>query len=168
MKYVCKYESPLGVLTLASDGKTLTGLWFDGQDYFPDLDSTAETKENLPVFAETIRWLTRYFKGEDPGKIPPVAPQGTEFRKLVWEELLKIPYGELTSYGNISKEISKIRNGEKTSARAVGGAIGHNPISIIIPCHRVIGTDGSLTGYAGGIDKKVKLLQYEGMDVSGI
>lgn len=168
MKYTREFSSPLGVLTFASDGKNLTGLWIQGQDYFPEVIEKMERKDDLPIFIETISWLNRYFKGDDPGKIPSVAPEGTEFRKIVWEELMKIPYGELTSYGNIAKQISKNQNGKFVSARAVGGAVGHNPISIIIPCHRVIGSNGDLTGYAGGLDIKVKLLESEGIDVSEI
>lgn len=168
MKYWRKYKSPVGLLTLASDGENLTGLWIEGQSYFPERDEDVQSKDDLPVFEQTIDWLERYFQGENPGKIPPVAPEGTEFRKLVWKILEEIPYGGLTTYGEIAKEISKQQNGKFISARAVGGAVGHNPISIIIPCHRVIGIDGSLTGYAGGLDVKVKLLEKEGIDVSEI
>ncbi len=168
MKYWRKHKSPVGLLTLASDGENLTGLWIEGQNYFPERDEDVQSKDDLPVFEQTIDWLERYFQGENPGKIPPVAPEGTEFRKLVWKILEEIPYGGLTTYGEIAKEISKQQNGKFISARAVGGAVGHNPISIIIPCHRVIGSDGSLTGYAGGLDVKVKLLEKEGIDVSEI
>lgn len=168
MKFIRKYESPVGMLTLASDGKSLTGLWIEGQDYFPELEKKAIEQDNLPVFQQTISWLEKYFQGENPGKLPPVAPEGTEFRKAVWDVLVDIPFGELTTYGEIAKEISEKQNGKNVSARAVGGAVGHNPISIIIPCHRVIGSDGSLTGYAGGLDKKVKLLEIEGIETEGI
>lgn len=167
MKFFSKYNSSLGELTLASDGESLTGLWIEGQEYFPNMSKSIEITD-LPIFNETKDWLNRYFKGENPGKIPAVAPDGTEFRKLIWKELINIPYGELTSYGDIANQISENQNGKFISPRAVGGAVGHNPISIIIPCHRVIGSDGSLTGYAGGLDKKVKLLEYEGIDVSEI
>jgi methylated-DNA-[protein]-cysteine S-methyltransferase len=166
MNYFRKYNSPVGVITLAGTDKNLTGLWIEGQNYFPEWGTDVELKEDLPVFKQTIDWLERYFRGENPGALPPVAPEGTEFRKQVWKVLEKIPYGELTTYGEIAKQISKQQNGKFISPRAVGGAVGHNPICIIIPCHRVIGSDGSLTGYAGGMDVKVRLLETEGMDVT--
>ncbi len=131
------------------------------------IDGDVEEQE-LPVFAETDRWLTLYFQGQKPDFTPPIAfgAKVSEFRKEVWKILLSIPYGTTLTYGDIARQIS-IRQGiERMSAQAVGGAVGHNPISLIVPCHRVVGTNGSLTGYAGGIDKKVKLLQLEGNDMS--
>ena len=166
MNYIRKYASPAGMLTLASDGESLTGLWIEGQDYFPDLDKTVNQKDDLPVFVQTIQWLNKYFEGTNPGALPPVAPEGTGFRKAVWDVLVKIPYGTLKTYGDVAREVSGNQNGKFVSPRAVGGAVGHNPISIIIPCHRVIGSNNSLTGYAGGLDLKVKLLESEKINVS--
>lgn len=166
MKYTRKYNSPIGLLTLASDGDRLTGLWIEGQAYFPKIDQTVLKKDDLPIFHETISWLETYFQGENPGFIPPISLKGTEFRKQVWNVLAEIPYGELITYGEIARQVSQIKNGKYVSPRAVGGAVGHNPISIIIPCHRVIGVDNRLTGYAGGLDVKIKLLEYEKIDSS--
>ena len=142
---------------MASDGENLIGLWFDGQKYFlSSIKSDLEENHNLKIFIDTKNWLDRYFAGEIPSiKEIPLAPQGSNFRQAVWKILCKIPYGEVTTYGQISQKLGK----GKMSAQAVGGAVGHNPISIIIPCHRVIGSNGNLTGYAGGLDKKIKLLE---------
>lgn len=149
------YNSVLGGITLASDGEKLTGLWFEGSEDFKD------TTTNLPVFEQTIKWLDIYFGGGIPDFTPPLEIRATKFRRQVCEIMLTIPYGKTMTYGEIADIIAK-RNGiAKMSAQAVGGAVGHNPIAIIIPCHRVIGADGSLTGYAGGIDKKIKLLELE-------
>ena len=156
MEYTCAYQSPIGPITLAGDGEKLTGLWFDGQKYFgATLDPEHETAD-LPVFDETRRWLDLYFAGEEPGAPPPLAPKGSSFRQAVWDVLSQIPRGETVTYGAIAQRLG-VR-----SAQAVGGAVGHNPISIIIPCHRVLGADGSLTGYAGGTEKKAYLLALEG------
>ena len=146
---------------MASDGENLIGLWFDGQKYFlSSIKSDLEENHNLKIFIDTKNWLDRYFAGEIPSiKEIPLAPQGSNFRQAVWKILCKIPYGEVTTYGQISQKLGK----GKMSAQAVGGAVGHNPISIIIPCHRVIGSNGNLTGYAGGLDKKIKLLELEYM-----
>lgn len=161
MEYTHHYDSPLGGITLASDGEALTGLWFDGQKYFADtLAKEHETKE-LPVFEQADRWLDIYFSGKDPGFTPPLSMKTTPFRRAVWEIMLTIPYGHTMSYGEIAKKIAEQKGLASMSAQAVGGAVGHNSISLIIPCHRVVGTDGSLTGYAGGIDKKTQLLQLE-------
>ena len=130
------------------------------------MDKTVNQKDDLPVFVQTIQWLNKYFEGTNPGALPPVAPEGTGFRKAVWDVLVKIPYGTLKTYGDVAREVSGNQNGKFVSPRAVGGAVGHNPISIIIPCHRVIGSNNSLTGYAGGLDLKVKLLESEKIDVS--
>lgn len=161
MDYTYHYKSPLGGITLASDGNRLIGLWFDDQKYFADILSDSYMEKNLPVFEQTVKWLDIYFEGKDPGFIPPIAMRTTDFRKRVWEVLLSIPYGKTMTYGQIANQIVKDRNLKQMSAQAVGGAVGHNSISLIIPCHRVVGADGSLTGYAGGISKKIKLLEME-------
>lgn len=143
---------------MASDGKSLTGLWFEGQKYFEaTLHTEPQTDDSLEVFKTAKDWLNRYFKGENP-KISELslAPDGSEFRQKVWEILCTIPYGSTMTYKEIANKL-----GLNMSPQAIGGAVGHNPISIIIPCHRVIGTNGSLTGYAGGIERKIKLLELE-------
>ena len=160
MIYTAHYASPLGGMTLTSDGMALTGLYFDGERDFPDL--SAAHKKDLPVFGEVMRWLDLYFAGKEPDFMPPLAPVGTTFQQAVWEILKTIPYGEITTYGAIAKQLEK-NTGRRMSAQAVGGAVGRNPISILIPCHRVIGANGSLTGYAGGLDKKEYLLELEGI-----
>lgn len=160
MHYIMKYPSPLGTITVASDGENIVGLWLEGQKYFAATIEGELREENLPVFDTVRRWLDIYFSGREPDFLPPLAPKGSEFRRTVWEQLLLIPYGETVSYGEIAKRLED-ETGRKTSARAVGGAVGRNPISIIIPCHRVVGANGSLTGYAGGVDKKIKLLELE-------
>ena len=159
MIYTAHYTSPLGGITLASDGMALTGLYFDGERDFPDL--SAAHKKDLPVFGEAMHWLDLYFAGKEPDFSPALNPTGTAFQQAVWEILRTIPYGGTTTYGAIAKRLEKVR-GKRMSAQAVGGAVGRNPISILIPCHRVIGADGSLTGYAGGLDKKEYLLGLEG------
>lgn len=166
MEYVHYYNSPLGGITAASDGTALTGLWFDGQKYFADTLSDKYEEKNLPVFEQTDRWLDIYFSGRYPGFTPPLLMKTTEFRKSVWEILLTVPFGQTMTYGEIAAKISEQRGIAKMSAQAVGGAVGHNPISLIIPCHRVVGKNGSLTGYAGGTDKKLKLLELENADIS--
>ena len=152
------YASPLGALTLASDGENLTGLWIAGQKYFAaGIPTNLPARDDLPVFMQARDWLDRYFAGERPAANElPLAPQGSAFRQGVWRILCEIPYGQTVTYGEIAKRLG-VR-----SAQAVGGAVGHNPISIIIPCHRVLGSDGSLTGYAGGAQKKIWLLAHEG------
>ena len=161
MLYTSHYASPLGGMTLVSDGTALVGLYFDGQKYAAEgLDAT-HTQKNLPIFEEARRWLDVYFSGRKPDFTPPTAPAGTAFQQSVWEILRTIPYGETTTYGAIARRIEQ-NTGCRMSAQAVGGAVGRNPISILIPCHRVVGTNGNLTGYAGGIDKKERLLQWEG------
>lgn len=155
--FTAHYDSPLGGMTMVSDGHTLTALCFDGTRRglrFAD-EKSATTK--LPVFDETRRWLDLYFAGEKPDFLPLLAPKGTAFQQQVWDILLTIPYGKTMSYGDVARRISPTM-----SAQAVGGAVGHNPIGIIIPCHRVIGADGSLTGYASGLDRKRWLLELEG------
>ena len=164
MEYIHHYDSPLGGITIASDGKAITGLWFDGQKYFADtLDKDFEEKE-LPVFEQTDQWLNIYFSGNAPGFTPPLKMKTTPFRKVVWEIMLTIPFGQTMTYGMIAKQ----KGLSRMSAQAVGGAVGHNAISLIIPCHRVVGANGSLTGYAGGLDRKVKLLSLERVDMSAL
>ena len=166
MKYIHHYESPLGGITIASDGNALTGLWFDGQKYFADgLDKDWEEKA-LPIFEQTEKWLNIYFSGKEPDFTPLLKMKTTLFRKAVWESMLTIPFGQTMTYGEIAAQIAKKNGLSRMSAQAVGGAVGHNTISLIIPCHRVVGTNGSLTGYAGGIDKKVKLLSLEKVNMS--
>ena len=161
MLYTSHYTSPLGGMTLVSDGTALVGLYFDGQKYAAEgLDAT-RTQKNLPIFEEARRWLDVYFSGRKPDFMPALAPHGTAFQQSVWEILRTIPYGQTVTYGAIARRIEQ-NTGCRMSAQAVGGAVGRNPISILIPCHRVVGTNGSLTGYAGGIDKKERLLQWEG------
>lgn len=166
MYYTCKYVSPLGGMTLASDGKNLTGLWFDGQKYFAD-DLPAQHEESeLPVFAQTKRWLDIYFTGKEPCFTPPLSMGGiSPFRRRVWEIMLAIPYGHTSTYGKIAAQIAA-ETGKRACAQAVGGAVGHNGIALIIPCHRVLGAGGGMTGYAGGIDKKIALLQLEGAELT--
>ena len=161
MLYTSHYASPLGGMTLVSDGTALVGLYFDGQKYAAEgLDAT-RTQKNLPIFEEARRWLDVYFSGRKPDFMPALAPHGTAFQQSVWEILRTIPYGQTVTYGAIARRIEQ-NTGCRMSAQAVGGAVGRNPISILIPCHRVVGTNGSLTGYAGGIDKKERLLRWEG------
>lgn len=167
MKYTHHYDSPLGGITEASDGDHLIGLWFDGQKYFADtLDSDCEEKDLL-VFRQTDKWLDIYFSGKEPGFTPPINMKTTEFRKSVWKIMLNIPYGNTMTYGEIAEKLAKDTGITRMSAQAVGGAVGHNSISLIIPCHRVVGANGNLTGYAGGIEKKMKLLEMESIDISG-
>mgnify|MGYP000899464994 CR=1 FL=1 len=160
MIYTAHYASPLGGITLTSDGTALTGLYFDGERDFPDL--SAGRKKDLPVFGEVIRWLNLYFAGKEPDFSPALKPTGTAFQMSVWAILQAIPYGETTTYGAIARRLEE-QTKKRMSAQAVGGAVGRNPISILIPCHRVIGANGSLTGYAGGLDKKEYLLGLEGI-----
>jgi len=163
MDYVYHYNSPLGGITLTSDGNLLNGLWFDGQNYHKDKLLPCHKEKNLPIFDKTVKWLDIYFSGKMPDFTPALHIKTTMFRKLVWEILLKIPFGHTMTYGRIARCIAVQMGIPCMSAQAVGGAVGHNPISIIIPCHRVIGSNGSLTGYAGGLDRKIKLLEIEGV-----
>lgn len=161
MVAVGKYVSPIGEITFAGKEEGLTGLWFDGQKYFgAGLPEQCEQKE-IPVFADARRWLDLYFQGKDPGFTPKLCMETSAFRKEVWEILLKIPYGKTMTYKEIAQILARQRGLSSMSAQAVGGAVGHNPISLMIPCHRVVGTNGSLTGYAGGIEKKKALLELE-------
>ena len=166
MIYTYHYSSPLGGLTLAGTKDALTGLWLDGQKYYGDTLPKQYEQGSLPIFDEASRWLDLYFAGEIPDFTPPLSFHTTPFRNLVWDILLTIPYGKTMTYGEIADIIAKKTGVQKMSAQAVGGAVGHNPISIIVPCHRVVGTGGSLTGYAGGIEKKIHLLTLEKVDMT--
>lgn len=161
MQYLNHYHSPIGDILLAADDTGLIGLWFEEQKYFAlHLDKEHQEKD-LPVFSETKRWLDIYFSGKEPDFTVPLHLSGTDFQREVWEILCSIPYGKTTTYGEIARKIAAKRGLKRMSAQAVGGAVGHNPVSIIVPCHRVIGADGSLTGYAGGLEKKIYLLSLE-------
>ncbi|MBP3522142.1 MAG: methylated-DNA--[protein]-cysteine S-methyltransferase [Clostridia bacterium] len=161
MQYTGRYASPLGGMLLAADDAGLTGLWFEGQKHFARrLDSAHEERE-IPLFDEVRRWLDQYFSGREPDFMPPLHLIGTAFEREVWDILRAIPYGETTTYGAIAAQLARQRGLAHMSAQAVGGAVGRNPISVIVPCHRVLGADGSLTGYAGGIERKRRLLALE-------
>ena len=153
MHYTQTISSPLGNILLSADEVGLTGLWFDGGRYYAETLPEEHVERETPILMDTKRWLDVYFTGRDPDFTPPLHPAGSPFRQAVWQLLLEIPYGQTTTYGALL--------GDGASARAVGGAVGRNPISIIVPCHRVIGADGSLTGYAGGVDRKIRLLALE-------
>lgn len=155
MIYISQYASALGMLTLAGDGQALCGLWFEDQKYFGEGAPQPWVTEEVPVLQEAKKWLDLYFSGQEPGALPPLRPVGTPFRQAVWELLLRIPYGTTLTYGQIAKQLGC------RSAQAVGNAVGHNPISILIPCHRVVGSGNKLTGYAGGLHRKQALLALE-------
>jgi methylated-DNA-[protein]-cysteine S-methyltransferase len=158
----------VGLITLASDGGSLAGLWIEGQKYHGGISGMTENGD-VPVFTAAKKWLDRYFAGERPVVSElPLAPAGSTFRQEVWRILCEIPYGKVVTYGNIAKKMAAKMNRESMSSQAAGGAVGHNPLSIIIPCHRVVGSNGSLTGYAGGIATKIKLLEREGVDMSSL
>lgn len=167
MEYKMWYSSPVGRLMLTSEGENLTGLWMDGQKYFgATVGDQLADGEAVPALRQTAEWLDRYFAGKKPAVSElPLAPRGGDFRQAVWQILCEIPYGSLTTYGEIARTLAARQGKKSLSAQAVGGAVGHNPISIIIPCHRVVGSTGSLTGYAGGLEKKISLLRLEGVDV---
>ena len=165
MMYTLHYDSPLGGILLAADEIGLTGLWFDGEKYFADGLDPEHTAQETLILREAKRWLDVYFSRQEPNFTPPLHPICSPCRQEVWELLLQIPYGQTTTYGALAKQLAEKHGLPRMSAQAVGGAVGHNEISIIIPCHRVVGTNGSLTGYAGGIDKKVKLLTLEKVDM---
>jgi methylated-DNA-[protein]-cysteine S-methyltransferase len=170
MYYSTTCPSPVGLITLACDGENLVGLWLEGQKYHGDtIPEAMIEKSNMPVFTAAKKWLNNYFAGKKPAVLElPLAPIGGEFRQGVWSILCEIPYGEVITYSGIAKKMAVKMNKESMSSQAVGGAVGHNPISIIIPCHRVVGSNGSLTGYAGGVHTKVKLLELEGVDMSSL
>ncbi len=162
MQYTARYKTPLGGILLAADEGGLTGLWFEGQKYFGMYLDEEHEEKDLPVFESAKKWLEIYFSGKEPDFKVPLHFTGTCFQNAVWEILYSIPYGETVTYSEIAKTLAKKRGLSKMSAQAVGGAVGRNAISIIVPCHRVVGTNGSLTGYAGGIEKKIELLKLEG------
>ncbi len=166
MHYTCRYTSPIGGITMASDGTYLTGLWFDRQKHFAATLHPEHCEKELPVFNLVRQWLEDYFKGRQPDFTPPLQLVGTPFQRAVWEILKQIPYGEVITYKQIASRIVRQQGLSTMSAQAVGGAVGKNPISLIIPCHRVIGSNGQLTGYAGGLDKKEALLAMEGVKAS--
>lgn len=169
MYYQTEYNSPLGKLILVSDEENLVGLWMEGQKYYMEKLDGAPIQVEKPILTKTKKWLDDYFLQKQPAiKDLKLSPIGTPFQQIVWEILCEIPYGETMTYGEIAKKIATIYSYPTMSAQAVGGAVGHNHISIIIPCHRVIGADGKLTGYAGGLDKKIKLLKLEMVDVNKI
>lgn len=166
MYYSTTYPSPVGLLTLASDGTALTGVWIENQKYHGDIIySELKLSDDLVIFQQTKQWLTNYFAGKKPA-IDELTLHfiGSDFQKIVWEILCEIPYNEVTTYGEIAKKVAKKRGLTSMSSQAIGGAVGHNPISIIVPCHRVVGSNGSLTGYAGGLAAKISLLNLEGLD----
>lgn len=164
MHYTQTISSPLGNILLSADEVGLTGLWFDGGRYYADTLPEEHVERETPILMDTKRWLDVYFTGREPDFTPPLHPVGSSFRQTVWQLLLEIPYGQTTTYGALAKRL----NAGRMSAQAVGGAVGHNPISIIVPCHRIVGTNGSLTGYAGGLDRKIKLLEIEKTDMTGL
>lgn len=166
MRYKMTYESQIGTIYMRSDGTNLTGLWFsDSKDAMKHFGEYEE--KDLPIFDETIKWLDIYFSGKEPDFIPKLKLENlTPFRKMVIDIMCKIPMGKVITYNDIAKEIAQTKGIKRMSAQAVGGAVGWNPICIIIPCHRVVGSNKSLTGYGGGIQNKVKLLELEGIDIN--
>lgn len=167
MTYLIKHPSPVGLLYLAANGDAMTGLWIEGQKYFAStLEASTVERPDMPIFQQASNWLDAYFNGEIPPALPPLAPKGSAFQLAVWRLLLEIPRGQITTYGALAQKLRD--QGIPASAQAVGGAVGHNPISILIPCHRVVGASGSLTGYAGGIAAKQYLLNLEGVDMTGL
>lgn len=166
MQFTHHVQSPLGGVTLLSDGEALLGLWFDGQKYFPETLPAVENEKRLPIWEQGDAWLSLYFSGRKPDFLPPLRMETTPFRRRVWQELLTIPYGQTVTYGELARRIAAERGVGRFSAQAVGGAVGHNAISLMIPCHRVVGSDGALTGYAGGLEKKRALLTLEGVTLS--
>lgn len=164
MNYTQLIPSPLGNILLSADEIGLTGLWFEGEKYYADALPREHIERETPILTDTKRWLDVYFTGREPDFTPLLHPTGSPFRQAVWQLLLEIPYGQTTTYGALAKRL----NAGRMSAQAVGGAVGHNPISIIVPCHRVVGANGSLTGYAGGLDRKIRLLEMEKTDMTGL
>ena len=162
MQYFSEYRSPLGMIILAADDEGLIGSWFDGQKYFKSGLTDDAVKKDTEILRSAESWLDLYFSGIRPDFTPQLHLIGTDFQEAVWNKLLQIPYGRTTTYGNIAKEIAGENSKGKASPQAVGGAVGHNPVSIIVPCHRVVGSKGQLTGYAGGLDRKQRLLELEG------
>ena len=169
MKYLGYYDSPLGPVTLAGDADSLTGLWFKGQaHYMAGMENEETCERETDAIRQTKKWLDIYFSGRDPGFIPPIKVEATPFRAVIADILLTIPFGSTLTYLDIARQAARRTGRDKLSARAAGNAVGHNPISLIIPCHRVIGAGGSLTGYAGGLEKKIWLLRTEGHTIEGM
>lgn len=166
MVYTCETASPLRTITLACDADAIIGLWFNGQKHFGNILPTQTEQKELPLLRDAKRWLELYFSGREPDFTPPLRYDSTPFRQTVCEIMLTIPYGRTMTYGEIAAEVARRRGIDRMSAQAVGGAVGHNPISLMIPCHRVVGTNGSLTGYGGGIQRKLRLLELEHVDMS--
>lgn len=168
MHYSTTYLSPICTITLACDGDNLIGLWMEGQRFHGgSVPESMIEKDDIPIFDAAKAWLDRYFAGERPATSElPLAPMGGEFRQGVWDILCQIPYGQVITYGDIAKQMAEKMNKKCMSSQAIGGAVGHNPISIIIPCHRVVGAKGNLTGFGGGISRKIQLLEHEGVDMS--
>ena len=163
MDYQWRYRSPLGGMTMAGSGEALTGLWFDGQKYFGSGLPERSPERETPVFVQTVRWLDQSFGGLIPEDAPPLCLNGTPFQRAVWRRLLGIPYGRTVTYGELARAVAADLKLPRMSAQAVGGAVGRNPVSLIVPCHRVVGRDGRLTGYAAGIERKIWLLEREGV-----
>ena len=161
MTYTMHYDSPLGKILLAADEEGMTGVWFEAQKYFAAKLPPENEEGTMPVLGDACRWLDVYFSGREPDFTPKLHLIGSDFRQAVWALLLQIPYGQTTTYGALAKQLAEKQGRPRMSAQAVGGAVGHKRIAILIPCHRVVGTNGSLTGYAGGIDKKETLLRME-------
>ena len=169
--YIGWYGSPLGRMLMASDGEALVGLWFEGQEHFGEGLRAERVERMVPVMEETVRWLDCYFGGKVPGFMPALQLRGTPYRRAVWRILMEIPYGQTVTYGEIAARLAGTAAQGRLAglgsgsiiARAVGGAVGHNPVSLIVPCHRVVGADGGLTGYAGGLERKRRLLRLEGL-----
>jgi methylated-DNA-[protein]-cysteine S-methyltransferase len=166
VEYIHDVKTPVGILTLSSDGENITGLWIENQKYFAKTLGKNISKQNLPIFENVQKWLDIYFSGKEPDFMPPLMPEGSSFQLSIWKILRQIPYGRTVTYGEIAKRFEIENQDAHTSARAIGAAVGHNPISILIPCHRVIGKNGDLTGYAGGVGAKFKLLQLEGVKIN--
>ena len=165
MIYTQHYDSPLGGILLSADETGLTGLWFDGAKYFAKGLPRERTDRETPSLLQAKQWLDLYFSGAEPDFTPPLHPAGTAFQQAIWQLLLQIPYGQTATYGELARRLAREKGRETLSAQAVGGAVGHNPISLVIPCHRVVGAGGNLTGYAGGVDKKRALLALEHVDI---
>ena len=161
MQYISYYHSPLGKILLAADQTGITGAWFENQKYYAHSLDAEHTEKVTPILEDTKRWLDLYFSGKEPDFMPSLHPSGTPFQMEVWDILRQIPYGTTITYGAVAKEIARRRGIPRMSAQAAGGAVGRNPVSILIPCPRVVGSNGSVTGYAGGIDRKIKLLALE-------
>ena len=165
MNYYFEYKSSIGDIIILSDGISITWLGISGQKYAADVLQDSVFDSSLQIFADATKWLDLYFSGIEPSFVLSLAPQGTSFRQAVWAILSEIPYGKVITYGEIAKQIASKQGKARMSAQAVGGAVGHNPISIMIPCHRVVGAGGNLTGFASGIEAKIKLLELEHIDI---